>query len=166
MPTARLDQDVFAAGGTVATDWAQAGGNAQVSVAAGAQVRRGLNLDLGIQALASVDASVGNFFSAEVSGQASASASVTAQIQAPMNLFQEIGFAVRLQAIAELAAAVQVGLGLKIGDFLERVTEPALRPIRSFIPNLGGIDISPIVLILLLAFIQQILARLYVSLSY
>lgn len=119
MPTARLDQDVFAAGGTVATDWAQAGGNAQVSVAAGAQVRRGLNLDLGIQALASVDASVGKFLSAEVSGQASASASVTAQIQAPMNLFQEIGFAVRLQAIAELAAAVQVGLGLKIGDFLE-----------------------------------------------
>ena len=58
MPTARLDQDVFAAGGTVATDWAQAGGNAQVSVAAGAQVRRGLNLDLGIQALASVDASL------------------------------------------------------------------------------------------------------------
>ena len=119
MPTARLDQDVFAAGGTVATDWAQAGGNAQVSVAAGAQVRRGLNLDLGIQALASVDASVGKFLSAEVSGQASASASVTAQIQAPMNLFQEMGFAVRLQAIAELAAAVQVGLGLKIGDFLE-----------------------------------------------
>jgi len=119
MPTARLDQDVFAAGGTVATDWAQAGGNAQVSVAAGAQVRRGHNLDLGIQALASVDASVGKFLSAEVSGQASASASVTAQIQAPMNLFQEMGFAVRLQAIAELAAAVQVGLGLKIGDFLE-----------------------------------------------
>lgn len=118
MPSVQLDQDVFAAGGTVATDWAQAGGNAQVSIAAGAQVRRGLNLDLGIQALASVDASVGKFLSAEVSGQASAAASVTAQIQAPMNLFQEIGFAVRLQAIAELAAAVQVSLGLKIGDFL------------------------------------------------
>lgn len=118
MPSVQLDQDVFAAGGTVATDWAEAGGNAQVSIAAGAQVRRGLNLDLGIQALASVDASVGKFLSAEVSGQASASASVTAQIQAPMNLFQEIGFAVRLQAIAELAAAVQVSLGLKIGDFL------------------------------------------------
>ena len=37
-----------------------------------------------------------------------------------------------------------------IGDFLYRVTEPALAPIRRFLPNLGGIDISPIVLILLL----------------
>ena len=119
MPTARLDQDVFAAGGTVATDWAQAGGNAQVTIAAGAQVARGINFDLGISALANVDAGVGKFLSAELSGQASAAASVTAQIQVPMNLFGEIGFAVRLQAIAELAAAVQVGLGLKIGDFLE-----------------------------------------------
>ena len=29
-----------------------------------------------------------------------------------------------------------------IGDFLYRITEPALRPIRNFMPNLGGIDIS------------------------
>ncbi len=32
-----------------------------------------------------------------------------------------------------------------IGDFLYRVTEPVLRPIRNSLPNLGGIDISPIV---------------------
>jgi len=37
-----------------------------------------------------------------------------------------------------------------VGDFFDRVTEPALRPIRSFLPNLGGIDLSPLVLILLL----------------
>lgn len=37
-----------------------------------------------------------------------------------------------------------------IGDFLYRVTEPALRPIRNMLPNLGGIDISPVLLILLL----------------
>jgi YggT family protein len=37
-----------------------------------------------------------------------------------------------------------------VGDFFERVTEPALRPIRRFLPNLGGIDLSPLVLILLL----------------
>jgi YggT family protein len=42
-----------------------------------------------------------------------------------------------------------------IGDFLYRVTEPALRPIRRIIPTLGGIDVSPIVLILLLWFVQQ-----------
>lgn len=116
---ARLDQEVFQAGANVATDWAQAGGHAQADFAAGAQFKRGINLDLSIQALAQVDASVARFLSAELSGQASASASVKAQIQAPMNLFGEIGIAVRLQAVAELAAAVQVGIGLKVGDFLE-----------------------------------------------
>lgn len=37
-------------------------------------------------------------------------------------------------------------------DFLSRITEPLLQPIRSIMPNLGGIDISPIVLVLLLQF--------------
>ena len=41
-----------------------------------------------------------------------------------------------------------------IGDFLYRITEPALRPIRSMLPNFGGIDISPVVLILLLYFLR------------
>jgi len=44
-----------------------------------------------------------------------------------------------------------------IGDFLYRVTEPALRPIRAFLPNFGGIDISPVVLILLLMFLERII---------
>jgi YggT family protein len=42
-----------------------------------------------------------------------------------------------------------------IGDFLYRITEPALRPIRSFLPNFGGIDISPIILILILYFLRD-----------
>lgn len=44
-----------------------------------------------------------------------------------------------------------------IGNFLYRVTEPALRPIRRVLPDLGGIDISPIVLLLVLFFIRQFL---------
>ena len=42
-----------------------------------------------------------------------------------------------------------------VGDFLYRITEPALRPIRNIIPNLGGIDISPVILILLLVFLRN-----------
>jgi YggT family protein len=53
-----------------------------------------------------------------------------------------------------------------VGDFLHRVTEPALRPIRRVLPNLGGVDLSPLVLILLLLFLQQVLARLYVASMY
>lgn len=44
-----------------------------------------------------------------------------------------------------------------IGNFLFRVTEPALRPIRRFLPDLGGIDISPIILLLIIFFVRQFL---------
>ncbi|HEV8679740.1 MAG TPA: YggT family protein [Stellaceae bacterium] len=44
-----------------------------------------------------------------------------------------------------------------IGDFLYRVTEPALRPIRGFLPSFGGIDISPVILILILLFLERFL---------
>jgi YggT family protein len=44
-----------------------------------------------------------------------------------------------------------------IGDFLYRVTEPALRPIRSVLPHLGGIDISPVILILGLLFLRNLI---------
>ncbi|MGD9502902.1 MAG: YggT family protein [Methyloceanibacter sp.] len=44
----------------------------------------------------------------------------------------------------------------QVGDMLYRVTEPALRPIRSVIPNLGGIDISPVILILFLIFLRDV----------
>ena len=44
-------------------------------------------------------------------------------------------------------------------DFLYRVTEPALRPIRKIMPNLGGIDVSPIILLLIIFFLQSVIAR-------
>jgi YggT family protein len=44
-----------------------------------------------------------------------------------------------------------------IGDFLFRITEPALRPIRNMLPNLGGIDISPVILILLIILIENVI---------
>jgi YggT family protein len=43
----------------------------------------------------------------------------------------------------------------RILDVLYRLTEPALRPIRSFLPNFGGIDISPIVLLLIIWLIER-----------
>jgi len=45
-------------------------------------------------------------------------------------------------------------------DMLNRVTEPVLRPIRRFLPDMGGLDISPIVLILILFFVREVLDRL------
>jgi len=45
-----------------------------------------------------------------------------------------------------------------IGEFLYRITEPALRPIRNMLPNLGGIDISPVILFLIIIFIRYVIA--------
>ena len=44
-----------------------------------------------------------------------------------------------------------------IGSFLFRITEPALKPIRRLLPDLGGIDISPIILLLIIFFLRQFL---------
>lgn len=44
-----------------------------------------------------------------------------------------------------------------IGNFLYKVTEPLLKPIRKFLPDFGGIDISPIILIILLIFFRNLL---------
>ena len=48
-----------------------------------------------------------------------------------------------------------------IWNFLNAVTEPVLRPIRNILPNLGGVDISPIILLLLIWFVEHVI-QLYV----
>jgi len=47
-----------------------------------------------------------------------------------------------------------------VSDFIYRVTEPALAPIRKRLPVMGGVDLSPIILILLIMFIQSFLRHL------
>ena len=46
-----------------------------------------------------------------------------------------------------------------IWNFLDAVTEPALRPIRRIIPNLGGIDISPVILYFIIILIQKLIVN-------
>jgi YggT family protein len=48
---------------------------------------------------------------------------------------------------------------------LHRIFEPMLRPIRNFLPSLGGLDISPIFLFITLEFISRILVRFLISLA-
>ncbi|HYB11639.1 MAG TPA: YggT family protein [Alphaproteobacteria bacterium] len=50
-----------------------------------------------------------------------------------------------------------------INDFLYRVTEPALRPIRRLMPNLGGVDISPVILIFAIWLVQMVLERIQLA---
>ena len=51
----------------------------------------------------------------------------------------------------------------QVGEFLYRITEPALRPIRALMPNLGGIDISPMILIILLLFLDRLIIWAFAS---
>ncbi len=44
-----------------------------------------------------------------------------------------------------------------IGRVLYQLTEPALRPIRRYVPNFGGLDISPVILLLLIFLIERII---------
>ena len=53
-----------------------------------------------------------------------------------------------------------------IADFLYRLTEPALRRIRRYLPSFGGLDLSPLVLLLLIWVARNLLARLYQAIVY
>ncbi len=87
-------------------------------------------------------------------------------------LYQVLSIAIQLYIWALIASAVLSWLiafnvintrnrfVYTVMDTLYRVTEPALRPIRRVLPNFGGIDISPIIVILLLYFIQSVLGQL------
>ena len=51
-----------------------------------------------------------------------------------------------------------------IGNFLYQVTEPALAPIRNLLPNMGGIDFSPMILIIALIFLEKFVFWAYLHL--
>ena len=54
-----------------------------------------------------------------------------------------------------------------IGDFLYRITEPVLRPIRNLLPNLGGIDISPwIVVVVIQIVVLPLLFKIHAAITY
>ena len=90
-------------------------------------------------------------------------------------LIQILLVAIRLYVWVVIAAAIMswlIAFGVVntynrvvylINDFLYRVTEPALAPLRRFIPSLGGVDITPVVLILLLYFLEMVLERIYIA---
>jgi len=44
-----------------------------------------------------------------------------------------------------------------VAEFLYRITEPVLAPIRNIMPNLGGLDISPIIVILIIMLIERVI---------
>lgn len=84
-------------------------------------------------------------------------------------LFQLIGMVIDLYIWALIVSAVMSWLVAfnvinmqnrfvyTVSDVLYRITEPALRPIRNILPAMGGLDLSPVVLILLLIFLRNLI---------
>ena len=86
-----------------------------------------------------------------------------------INLFK---WAVILAALFSMLAAFGVldtrnRIVWTIGDFLYRVTDPVLRPVRNFLPNFGGIDLSPwVVVVVIQIVVLPLLAKLYTAITY
>ena len=91
-------------------------------------------------------------------------------------LFDLVGYLINLIVYALIIAAIVqtlIAFGVldtrnrlvwQVADFLYRVTEPLLRPIRNLLPNFGNVDLSPLVLILLLNFVAKpLLSTLYLG---
>ena len=86
-----------------------------------------------------------------------------------LELLGFISFLLRLYVYVLIAAAVLSWLVAfnvvnmhneivrSIGNVLFQLTEPVLRPIRNILPNMGGIDLSPVVVILIIIFIQNVI---------
>jgi len=68
-----------------------------------------------------------------------------------------VGAAVLSWLIAFNVVNIRNEIVRAIYEVLDRLTTPLLRPIRNFLPNMGGIDISPIVLLLLIMLVEQII---------
>ena len=50
-----------------------------------------------------------------------------------------------------------------VGDTLNRLTEPVYRPVRRLLPDMGGLDLSPLIVILALWFLRDVMWELFQS---
>lgn len=121
MPGINIGRPLLGAGAAAKNDWASASARTGLDFTAQAEFRRGVNLTIGLEALASADAGLSRFISGTVRGNAFAAAEASLQIGLPLNLFKRFGLAVGAEAKAQAAAGIEAGLALSIGDFVELV---------------------------------------------
>jgi hypothetical protein len=121
MPGINIGRPLLGAGAAAKNDWASASARTGLDFSAQAEFRRGINVTIGLEALATADAGLSRFISATVRGNAFASAEAGLQIGLPLNLFKRFGLTVGAEATAQAAAGLEAGLALSIGDFIELV---------------------------------------------
>ena len=139
MPGVNVSQPLLGAGAAAKNDWAAASARTSLDFTAQAEFKRGVNVTIGLSALAQADAGLAKFVEATVRGNAFAEAEASLQIQLPLNLFQSFGLAVGAQAKAQAAAGIEVGLALVVGDFIELIKRD---------PDAIGIPVELVLLLL------------------
>ena len=115
---ADISQRLLGAGALAKNDWAKAEAATSLTFTGEAQIRRGIEIAIGLSALATADAGLSRFIDATVRGNAFAEATANLRYQLPLNLFDAFGVTIGAQAVAQAAAGIEVGLGLSIGDFI------------------------------------------------
>jgi hypothetical protein len=115
---ANFSQPLLGAGAEAKNDWAHASAETGVTFTGFGEIRRGFEIEIGINALANADAGLRKFIDANVRGNAFAEAKASLRCQLPLNLFKDFGIVIGAQAVAQAAAGIQVGLGLAIDDFI------------------------------------------------
>ncbi|TWT30952.1 hypothetical protein KOR42_54030 [Thalassoglobus neptunius] len=119
MPALDLSQNIFDLDAEAQLgDWADAAVAASLDIRAQGQLKRGVNLELGVGVMAQLEAHFHKFLAADATIRAEAEAGLKGQIQAPIDLFGEAGVAIRLAAIARASISARLGIGLSIGDFI------------------------------------------------
>lgn len=118
MPGIDYSQSIVGAGASAQTDFAAAQARTGLNFRGAARFKRGFKAELGVEAFADASGELSKFIRASIAGTAFARAQAGIQLQLPLNLFDEFGFAVRAEAIAEAAAGLRADLGLSIGDFV------------------------------------------------
>lgn len=119
MPATQLSTSILSAGANYkAGNWGSAGAGASLDLDLSAKLKRGFDVEVGAEALASIEGALHRFIALDLTGEAHATARVRAQVQMPLDLFSEFGLAARFEAIAEVAASVDLAVGLLVHDFL------------------------------------------------
>ena len=119
MPGIDFSTPLLGAGAQAKNEWASASARTSLTFTGAAQFRRGINVEIGVEALATADAAFQQFLAASIRGNAFAKAHAKLQLQLPLNLFAEAGLAVGAEAAAQAAAGLEAGLGLSVGDFVQ-----------------------------------------------
>ncbi len=114
-------QPIVSAAAGASSQWGSAEIQGSALATLKAELRHGAAFDLGLGAYVNLDANFQKYIAAEMTGQAMAEVRVTGQVQVPLNLFEEIGLAVRLKLAAEAAAGVSLRLGLSPGEIFSLV---------------------------------------------